>query len=1020
MRRPNWVRLAACASASGLAIASCPAAAQDTDEETIVVTGSRLPTTSAEIVQPVVVLDGDQIETRGYASVGEALEELPVYGTTGSSPIGVQAGAFGTGQTFVNIFGLGDQRTLSLANGRRFVGSNTASPLGQAGAGSQVDLNLMPTLLIDRIETIAVGGAPIYGSDAIAGTVNIVLKRDFEGIALDGQYGISSRGDAPDRRLRGAMGTNFAGGRGNIALSLEYNSTKGLRSSDRPDHRLNSAFVAPGDPTSPFANEYIGDRRIPALSQYGIPQVSNFFFVLSPANAAALGPAFGLPFPYQVGVTDNLADPLSGNPLVFNSDGELIPVDFGVEAGDLVNADGGNGFSLPFGVLSSTRRYVAVALGQYEVTDSVRLFAEGWYANSRATELATQPEYSSILFGQGGADQNLIISLDNPFLSDEARAIIAANLAANPLSDAQDSFGLGRAHVDLTPGVASSTVETYRFVGGFDGTLNALGRELTFELAANYGKSTTEGEGRAIVRQNLLNAVNAVRSGDSIVCAPHASSPMPTLSATCAPFNPFGSQSSQAARDYITAVTDPRSENDQLVLTASLSGALMDLPAGPLRFALGYEHRRETTDFDPGAYYRGGDDPDPATDDNGDGIDDNDRVPFGASVIVDPVSGGFDTDELFAELRIPITGTLEAQGAIRLIDHSLAGTDPTYTIGATWQPVRGLSLRGNFTRSVRAPAIGEYFTPRSSKFTAASDPCDARFLDSGPNPDVRRANCAADNLPADFTSTIVDIGQPSTFSGNPNLRNEKANSWTIGAALRPRFIPRLSLSVDWVDIAVRDAVEDLDATAVLNACYDAEGDSSYCSLFTRDFSTAPGDPFYGQIIGIETGYQNAARRDFDGLVGELAWRVDTPSMGAASSLELDAHYLYIHDLKRRVGVGDLQTLASFLGYSRHQATGSITYRNQGLSWQWQAQYIGKAFNDPDASENAYDFPEADAVVFFNSSLSYQLSDGFRVSFIVDNVFDTKQPFPVPAGGGNVTYFDGILGRYFKFGAGIRF
>ena len=155
------------------------------EEQSVVVTGSRIPRANFETIEPAVMLGSQEIEERGYTNLGEALDELPAFGVPGNNPVGGQAGAFGAGQTFVNFFGLGDQRTLTVINGRRFVSSNTSAIFGVTAAGSQVDFNVIPTLIIDRVETIAIGGAPIYGSDAIAGTVNIITKQNFNGIQLD-------------------------------------------------------------------------------------------------------------------------------------------------------------------------------------------------------------------------------------------------------------------------------------------------------------------------------------------------------------------------------------------------------------------------------------------------------------------------------------------------------------------------------------------------------------------------------------------------------------------------------------------------------------------------------------------------------------------------------------------------------------------------------------------------------------------------------------------------------------------
>jgi outer membrane receptor protein involved in Fe transport len=979
-----------------------PPAPGEAEEESIIVTGSRIPRANFDTPQPAVVLGGEQIELRGYTNLGEALDELPAFGVPGNNAVGGQAGAFGAGQTFVNFFGLGDQRTLTVVNGRRFVSSNTASIFGTTGAGSQVDFNVIPSIIADRLETVAVGGAPIYGADAIAGTVNIITKREFDGIQIDAQSGITGRGDVPEHRVRGIAGLKFGDGRGSIVLAGEYNRRGGLTLEDRPNNRLNSFFTTPLDPDSPFDNVFIEDRRIPSISEFGIPLVTDFI-ALSPGQVADFG-----------GFDPNIVD-AAGRALGFNPTGELVPIDFGEQTGNLINFNGGSGFVLPFNLLTPVRRYLGTALAQYQISDGIRLFGEAWYANSRGRQLRDQPVYNTALFGNAGdPDGNLIVSIDNPFLSPQARAIIQGNLASSPFADDDDTFLLTRANTDLTSGAGDATVKLYRFVGGVDGSFEALGREMNFELVGNYGKSVTQGNERVLVQQNFENAINAVRDASgNIVCAPHTNAPIATLSTTCAPINPFAQQICAAARDYVTAIGDPRAENDQWMGTASLSGSLFDLWGGAVGFALGYEHRRESADFDPGVFYFGQPDPtDPTAD----------RTQFGRSVPIDPVSGSFNTDEVFGELTLPIIGadqniplihSLEINGAGRYIWHSLAGGDPTWTVGATWQPIRDITFRGNFTRSVRAPAITELFNPTSQIFDTANDPCDSRFLNSGPDPATRQANCAAAGLPPDFQSNVVDFTSRGTLSGNTGLRNERANAWTVGAVLRPRFIPNLTLAVDWVDIELEDAIESLDMETTLEACYDDPGfPGPICDQIDRDAD--------GQVTFVRTGYANAASRKFEALIAELAWRVNTPFLGAASSVNFGVNYLYNHQLEFRVGQGDLTTLRGGIGYSKHQATANLTYRNEGLTWQWQAQYLGRTLNDPDAEEGTYEFPEVDAVTFVNTSLDYQVNDRIGVRLVVDNVLDTKNPFPTPALGGTVTYFPGILGRNFKFSARLKF
>ena len=982
-----------------------PQAAAPADEGNnatdVVVTGSRIARRNLQSGQPTLTIDSAYIDQRGFSNIADALNSLPSFGVPGSSRAGGQAGAFGSGQNFVNFFGLGDQRTLVVVNGRRFVSSNSASIFGPTGSGLQVDLNVIPTLLIDRTETIAVGGAPIYGSDAIAGTINIITKRKFNGLVVDGQYGVSELGDATDARVRALVGKNFAEGRGNITIAAEYNKQGGLTLEDRPDSRLNSFFTTPLG-TSPFRNVYIADRRIPALNQNGVPLVTDFI-PLAPGQAQTFG--------FQPSVTN-----AAGQPLAFDPQGNLVPIDFGQQTGNLINFNGGNGFVLPNTLLAPVERYLVTGLADYDLSPNVRLFFEGWYANSRGEQLRNQPVYNTALFDAAGTpDGNLILNVNNPFLSPAARATIQNALATNPAADAPDTFYLGRANTDLISGAGSSTVELYRFVAGTDVNFRALGQDMKLQVVGNYGRSTTQGGERVLVQQNFQNALNAVRDANgNIVCAPGAvNAPIPTISSTCAPINPFGQQISQAARDYVTTTANPRQVNEQWVVTASLTGNLFNIWGGPVGFALGYEHRNESANFDPGAYYFGLPDP------NNPGQ----RTQFGRSIPIDPVRGSFYTNEGFAELSVPLIGndqriplvrSLELHGAARYIENSFAGGDFTYTGDARWEVLPGISFRGNYTRSVRAPAITELTNPTSQIFTTANDPCDSRFINSGPNPARRAANCQAAGLPAaGINSNIVDATARGTLSGNANLRNEIADAYVLGAIVRPGWLPRFNLTVDWVDIRLKSAITSLDATQVLQGCYDAATfPSTLCNNFTRNAA--------GQVTFIQTGYANAATQNFRGLLVDLGYSLPTPFLGAQSKVSLQGNYQYTDELVLRVGEGDRTTLRNSVGYSPHKANVNLYYTVPGFSWAWQWQYFGPTRVAPDEPITNRDFPNVGAVSFFNTTLSADVNKQFTLRFVINNLLGERTPFPSPAGGGTVTYFDGILGRNFRISATARF
>ncbi|WP_052223057.1 TonB-dependent receptor domain-containing protein [Novosphingobium malaysiense] len=968
------------AHAQETAAATAPESDNASNDQAIIVTGSRIERRSVDTLEPTIVVGSDLVESRGFTNLGDALSTIPAFGPSANNPVGGQSGSFGSGQTFIDFFGLGSQRTLTLVNSRRFVSSNTTSIFGPVAAGSQVDLNTIPTLAVDRIETVAVGGAPIYGSDAIAGTVNILLKQKFDGVKFSGQTGISDQGDAATYRLGVMAGTQFGGGRGNIVGAFEWNRAEGLTYSDRKRTAAGLYYASPSSSDFPYAQELISDRRIPILSEYGAP------------TSADIIPGFGYDF-YDA----------AGNTLVFNKNGELMPLDFGERHG-VVNSSGGNGFSLVpvSNLLSPTERYLGYVHADYELTDTIKLVADFNYAHSKGTELRSQPVYNTWLFGDAGDPSgNLIIPLSNPFLSDSARATIASQLPAG-----QDFFYLGRANTDLISGQGSTTVELYRITGGLQGDLYVGDRNFRWEVIGNFGRSKTRGSSRELVQQNFENALAGCPTGA-------ADSPIATVSATCAPFNPFGNQNGPEVANYITTIAHPTALNKEWVVTADVTGDLFNIWGGPVSFALGYEHRNEKAAFDPGAFFYGIPDPtDPTAD----------RGQYGRSIPIDPVNGSYNTDEVFGELQIPLVSpdmdvpflySAELHGAGRYVDHSLAGGDFTWTAGGKISFLPDIGIRGNFTRSIRSPAVTELFNPTSSIFTTADDPCDARFIDAGPNPANRAANCAAAGLPANFTSDIVDFTTRGSLSGNTGLENETADSWTLGVIFTPTFLRNLALSVDWVNIDLKNAIVSLDAEQTLEACYDATSfPSAACAQIDRDAN--------GQVSFIRTGYVNAASYKYAGLIADLTWTASTPYLGADSAIQLKASYQYIDKLEQRVGSGDLSTYRGSIGYSKHQATWSAAYMNGPFGAFAQVQYIGKAKVDPDASSDTYQYPTRDAVAFVSGSLSYDINDQYTFRLNVDNILNTKAPYPAPAGGGLVTYWDGIMGRYWKVGVTAKF
>jgi iron complex outermembrane recepter protein len=1017
---------------------------EDEAANAIIVTGSRISRPNYDTIEPVIVVAGDDIEERGFSTLGQALSEQPAFGVPGASAVGGQS-SDAPGQNFVDFFSLGSQRTLTLVNARRFVGSNSSSIFGPTGSGgSQVDLNIIPTKLIERVETIAVGGAPIYGSDAIAGTVNIILKRKFQGLELDGQYGVSSKGDAADYRIRGIAGTSFADGRGNVVVTAEYNKSNGLLFSDRELTSQAGFFGDRTDAGEPFRTRIFLNRRIPSISETGVPLVGGEVFGLAfPLSPAQSNLFFDDPtLNFGVNGVDGISQ------LRFDQNGNLIPINFGNPTGTprqfRIDFSGGNGFDInsTANLLAELERTNAIALGDYQISDGVRLFAEAWYSRSKGTNLRDQPEYNSALFsGAGTASGNFILSVDNPFLSTAARQSIIDSINNNVLSDqnqgvvvAQDYFYLGRANTDLASGRSVGRSQILRGVLGLDGDFEFNGRKINWEVVGNYGRAETKARNTGLAIQNLFNALDAVDQGvfaggaanGNIICRPGAPvSGAPTISSTCAPLNPFGSnKASQAARDYVTGISTPTALNEQWVITTSIAGAVADLPGGELAFAAGFEHRNESQKFDPGKFLLGGPDNTPLVDENGDGKLDNDPSSFGGSVPVVANKGSFNTDEVFGEVRADLIGpdqnitlinTLEVKGAIRYVENSFSGGDLTWTVGGRWAPVAGMTFRGNFTRAIRSPSITESVNPNQSSFNFAVDPCDQNQVNNGPNPDTRRLNCIAAGInPLAFNSLSNQRSFPQAVAGEPNLAAEKSNSWTVGALIQPKFLRRLNLSVDYVDIKVKDVITDLSAEQVLSECYDSSNFAN--NLACKKIKRAAD----GQLSFIQTGYANQAELRYRGILANVDYTFDTPFLGVDSSVSLGADYQYLDTLSSRAVGGLEENRAGNIGLSQHKALLKANFYNKNFNALVSASYFGKAKYDVFAAPDFQTPNGVGDVVFFNTSFGVNVNDKFQLRLVVDNILNTRPPSPAPIGGGTITYFRGILGRYFRLGATAKF
>ncbi len=1009
-------RRSVCALIASTLLAVCaqaqekPKVVSDESLKEIVVTGSRIARPDLDRLQPTLVVTSDSIDERGYTDIGQALQDLPAFGIQSSSAFN-QQGGFGIAQSFVDLYSLGSQRTLTLINGRRFVSSSTSSLFnGATPAGQQVDLNVIPTKLISRVETISVGGAPIYGADAIAGTVNIILKKDYEGLDVDAQAGVSGMNDAWNYRLRGLGGLNFADGRGNITAVVEVNKSDGLIGTSRANVADDLGFFAPLVPGK-YQTVLTRNTSVPSVSTSGMPLLDDVFF----------GPAFGLD-PAVFGVTNGSGQPLAWSP----GSSALSPYNLGAQTGNPIFWEGGDGIRLSqfSNLLSPQKRANIDLLGNFKVNDHLNVFAEGWFSEAHSRSLIAQPAYNTNLFGAANtANGNFVVSVDNPFLSPTDRTTIQNALtaygAAFPFGGPVDPnwdpnhFYVSRANTDLQNGAAVADQVVTRGVLGVNGDFDVGQRNFNWELAATYGYSRSTNRTPSYVFQNLQNALNATVDGaGNIVCGgTPVNSPVSTGSSTCAPLNIFGLGSPSAASlAYITHNALAKSVNTQRDITANINGGLFALPAGEVKVAVGFEFRRETASFDPDDYY---------TTNAGQGV-------------ASPVSGGYHTTEVYAETLIPIfepqqdipaLHQVELEGAIRRVKNSIAGSSTTWTAGLRWSPIEDVQFRGNKTRSIRAPAVTELFLPASTAFEFANDPCDKTFVSQGLSPAARAANCAAAGIDTTtFVSNAVNASVIGVTSGNVELTSEQAESKTFGVVLRPRFIPHFNLSIDYIEISLTDAIQVLDLTTILDACYDSPDypNNSSCTLFTRNAA--------GQITGFTDGYRNAALLEFKGVTIAADWSTQLPNN--AGALKLTASWLNTSKLVQQVGTESPSSIVGELGASQAaphgKGTFDVGYSKGPFSWNVQANYTGPFnFNNKDSADSK-DILGVSHWWLVNTTIGLAFSKHLQMRFIVNNVSDKEPPYPALAGiGGNFSsatslYSAGILGRTYLLSGAYRF
>ncbi|HSF13512.1 MAG TPA: TonB-dependent receptor [Erythrobacter sp.] len=1086
-------------------------AATDEPEADIVVTGSRIardPNIGAPA--PIISVTAEELQRSGTADVVDTLRDIPALSTSTSTEGSID-GAFSeaVGQSILNLRGLGANRTLVLVNGRRHVS-------GVAGEQA-VDINSIPSALIERVETLTGGASSIYGADAVTGVVNFVLRDDFDGLQGNIQTGLSSEGDA--WRINGDLtwGANFADGRGNITISGEYARADEIQFGDRSFSRNNGIGANQDNPARRFQAGDISAstpnfRDFFAVGVGGFPTgfviptaaqfMADYFeqFGVNPTLTAAelalidrganaprrfiardprfsLSSAGGVIAPGDIGLSDgpdinsngipdclessvgfnstfnNGAFGLAGGCANINADGSVSVYRDGTITG-LFNAFGGDGIPNGFNqnsLIPETERYSINANLKYEISSEAELFFEGKYVSSTA-EFQGQPNTFYDL---------LTIRSDNPFITPALQPFVGELFFGDGV---QQGFYITRDPADLGQNRDRNEFETWRFVAGIRGDITP---HFSYEISGNYGTfQQTSFDNNRVITDRFFAAIDAVAGPNGqAICrsdidpTPPATTPFGIPTGTpgfftfnpgdglCRPANILGGVGSisQEAIDFITTTTVNQFELEQLVFDVIFTGdtgAFLELPGGPIGFAAGFEFREEVSrsTFDPlvlgflpvtTAVGREGDQLRDLDD-----IDQNSLV-FDPDVIQNNNAGEFTVFDLFGEVRLPLLNgvpfaeTLELSGAARYSNYTTVGNTFTWNVGGIYAPTKDILFRGTYAVAVRAPNINELFNPGEGAFYRPFDPCDVGNIATAANPTLRRNNCVALFDAIDFDPFFgADPTNPLNYAfedpltarfsglqiGNPDLQEETATTWTVGAQVTPSFIPGLVLSVDYYNIEIDDSINFVDDQDIVDNCVDsATIDNQFCDLIVRRDDN-------GGFRTLRQITLNFVRQETAGIEAALQYRFDLGEHG----FTLNANGTWVDKLNDFFDPQDPTAIDPELGEIQRPewaARGSATWDWKGLSLTWSTTWldrqglrgveiedVGNTGGDTFSPENGI---SSDTFIH-DASFNYEANDNFTVYGGVNNIFNkkpfiTEQAFPVSPVG--TFFFLGVRASY---------
>lgn len=986
LRHPLTSALIAGLMAFGVApVMAQEAGSATTELDKVTVTGSRIARTGFVTPSPTTAITAEEIRATGATNIGDLMSRLPALSPTYT--LGNSTRFIGTaGVGLMDLRGMGTSRTLVLVNGRRHVGATSGS--------TSVDVNTIPVEWIERVEVITGGASAVYGADAVAGVVNFIMKKSFDGAELRAQTGMADEGGFNRSFVSFSTGTDFADGRGNAAIALEYSKQDRFRRSDRA-----------------IGNEFLVPVPNPSYDPSQAPSESNPQTVLSgPGGNHSI--SFGGTF--TLGPFDSRDQSTWGNRYQFNPDGTFRKQRYDgvmVSNNSCVNCDFADLNSVADLQPGFDRKSVNTVVN-FDLNDNHRLYFEGKYT-----------ETVSDFLGQPSFDTTIRVQRDNAFVTPELRALMAANgVSQLTLNRFNVDAGQRGEHVERT---------TQRFVFGIEGNLS---ENWTYDAYGNWGQTEVK-------RWNLNNRINerwqagldAVidPATGNVACRttlnPNAVNPHTGRVYSgfaregCVPFSVLGNGGvTQAAQDWMNVDSFNFSRIQQSVFSASVANAsLFSLPAGDVGIAGGVEYRKEKSReiTDPLAAQ---------------GLTFLNAIPNRM--------GQYNVKEVFVETSVPLLAdipgiySLTVDAAGRYSDYSSIGETTTWKVGLDWTVIPSLRVRGTLSQAVRAPSIGELYNPQSENFATINDPCNYLVTNTNrpstaKDPALRQANCSALGVPVGWIDTY-SATRPGVSGGNPDLKPERARSFTYGFVWQPDFLPGFGMSVDYWNINLEDAIGAVTAQTNASRCVDSPGGvgNSFCGQVVRapvgGFTDAQGRffPEYS-IVRWSALNENLARSRRIGVDVEMDYRWNMAG-GDAVVRFVGSRLIQSREWAFQEFPDEYNEYVTYVTDPRWRATLQSKYSLGQWRASWDLNYVdGNLRVTPSsyASNPGSASPIRNgSYTYHNFQLGYQFpGDKIDVYLGIDNAFDKDPPRNYFGADVGHSMYDNV-GRYFYMGASYKF